>query len=227
MARSRAGTAGVLAWIAAFACGAPGLADERVSAAFAAKIDAAAAAALNVEIARLQRQDADAAVVEGETPQGPPSLVPSIPTPGAAATLAAAAQAADISEVRAELRRIGCYSGGDVDWSAPEMRDGVARYARYANLGSPPAAPTAALLEELKRHGAGFCPPQCSAREAVVDGRCVAKTCAAGELLDASGACVAKPASKSRVVPARAAAAPAKRSSATRCFVFNGSPFCE
>ena len=81
------------------------------------------------------------------------------------------------------MRRIGCYAGANADWNSPEMRLGIAKYARYANLGSPPAAATTALLEELKRRGIGFCPPQCTAREAVVGGHCVAKTCKPDEIL--------------------------------------------
>jgi hypothetical protein len=231
MRRSRAELALLLAAIAAFACAAPSRAEEpaeevrgaaaAVSAAFAAKIDAAEVAAVNAEIARLRQRD-DAA--EANAAPGSPPLVASVPVPAPAPTVAAAAETADLSQVRAELRRIGCYSGGDADWSAPEMRDGVAKYARYADLASPPAAPSAALLDDLKRRAPGFCPPQCLARETLVGGRCVAKSCAGNEVLDPSGACVAKPAAKSPDSAARAA--PAKRPPGN-CFGFNGSQFCE
>jgi hypothetical protein len=130
--------------------------------------------------------------------------------------------------VRAELRRIGCYAGGDFDWSAAEMKLAAAKYARYANLGSPPSAPTTALLEDLKRRGAGFCPPQCTAREVVVGSRCVAKTCGPDEVLNDAGVCAAKP--KPRVAVNRASpslAAPARRAPAARCLFFNGTHYCE
>ena len=222
MSRSRSPLAWTLGCIAAatLASAASALADESISAAFAAKLDAAAAAALKAEIAGLQQQEARAAVAASEAPQRLP-VVAAIPTPPP--TAAAAADAADVSQLQTQLRRIGCYSGSDADWSSPEMRDGLARYARYANLGSPPAAPTAALLRELTLRAAGFCPPPCREGGTVVGGRCVAKTCAANQFRDASGACVAQAAPK----PARAAAAPAKRPPTPHCFVFNGSPFCE
>jgi hypothetical protein len=108
------------------------------------------------------------------------------------------------------------------------MRVGVAKYARYANLGSPPAAPTTALLEDLKRRSAGFCPPQCSAREVVVGGRCVAKTCGPGEFLSDAGVCAAKPKPRLAVNrPSPPVSAPAKRASAAHCLVFNGNQYCE
>jgi len=134
----------------------------------------------------------------------------------------------DMPQVRAELRRIGCYAGGDSDWSAPEMRLGVAKYAHYAKLESQPTAPTAALLEDLKRRGAGFCPPQCLAREILVGGRCVAKSCAPDQILNGSGVCASKP--KARVAINRVSpsvGAPAKRTPAGHCLVFNGNQYCE
>ena len=108
------------------------------------------------------------------------------------------------------------------------MKLGVAKYARYANLGSPPSTPTNALLEELKRRSAGFCPPQCTAREVIVSGRCVAKNCGPDEILNDAGVCAAKP--KPRVAVNAAppsVGAPAKRAPAAHCLVFNGNQYCE
>ena len=126
--------------LSALEAGAP---SSAVSAAFAAKILVAVADALKAEIVQPATAGRRPPAAQSEAPQTSLPLVATTPTP--VPTLAAAAQTADVSQVRAELRRIGCYSGGDADWSAAEMRDGVARYAGYANLGPPPAAPTAAL----------------------------------------------------------------------------------
>jgi uncharacterized caspase-like protein len=160
-----------------------------------------------------------------------PSASPAAaPAPAPTPTVVAAAEVVDLPQMRAELRRIGCYAGGDADWSAPEMRVGVAKYAHYAKLDSPPAAPTVALLEDLRRRGAAFCPPQCSAREILVGSRCVAKTCARDEFLSDSGACVAKPKPRPRVAANRvspSAIAPARRAPAGHCLVFNGNQYCE
>ncbi len=105
------------------------------------------------------------------------------------------------------------------------MRLGVARYARYAKLAAPPEAPDAALLDGLKGQHERVCPPECSAREVVADGRCVAKACARGEILARNGACVARPAAP-RVAAAREAVkAPAAAKG--HCFSFNGNQYCE
>jgi uncharacterized caspase-like protein len=178
---------------------------------------------LKAEISRLQQQVAETAK------QKPQVVAPTAtPTPLPTPTVVAATEVIDLAQVRAELRRIGCYAGGDIDWSAPEMRAGVAKYAQYANLGAPPATPTVALLEDLRRRAAGFCPPQCSARETLVGGRCVAKTCAPNAFLTASGVCAPKPrpnVAAVRVAPP--AVAHPKPAPVQNCFVYNGKQFCE
>ena len=166
----------------------------------------------------------------GSEPAKTPLVAVPVATPSPAPTppVVAAVDAVDMAQVRAELRRIGCYAGGDADWNAPEMRVGVAKYAHYASLGSPPTTPTTALLEDLKRRSGGFCPPQCSAREVVVGGRCVAKSCGPNEVLNDAGVCAAEP--KPRVAvnrPPPPVGAPAKRAPAAHCLVFNGNQYCE
>jgi uncharacterized caspase-like protein len=165
-------------------------------------------------------------VVTGAEQTKPPPLagpaVAPAPTSTPAPTVVAAVDAVDMAQVRSELRRIGCYAGADADWNSPEMRLGVAKYARYANLGSPPAAATTALLEELKRRSIGFCPPQCTAREVVVGGRCVAKACGPHEILNDAGVCAAKP--KTHLAINRT---PPNRAPSGHCVVFNGSSYCE
>ena len=168
-----------------------------------------------------------AAIEPAQAKPSPPAGLAATPPPAPTPTVAAL-ETVDMPQVRAELRRIGCYAGGDSDWSAPEMQLGVAKYAHYAKLESQPTAPTAALLEDLKRRGAGFCPPQCLAREILVDGRCVAKSCAPDQILNDSGVCASKP--KARVAVNRvspSAGAPAKRTPAGHCLVFNGNQYCE
>jgi len=194
--------------------------------------------ALKAEIAQLEQQaaqaradaaaaaqrasDAGKAVDAAEVKVA--SVAPTAPISTQAASDASptAADPQTLASVRAELHRVGCYSGAALEWDAPEMKLGVAKYVRYAKLTATPAGPDAALLAELKQRPAGFCPPECSAREVVVDGRCVTKACGAGQILTRVGVCIPKPASH-RVV---AKAAPATAAKA-KCFTFNAAQYCE
>jgi hypothetical protein len=157
-------------------------------------------------------------LIEGQARKEAAKAV-SEPTP-APATVAA--------QIREELRRLGCYAGGDLGWEAPAFKLGVARYVRYANLANTTPSPDQTLLDDMKKRRAGLCPPECSPREVALDGRCVAKTCPAGALLASTGACVDRP-------PARDAETgkpprhprPHPGAGGGRCFSFNGSQYCE
>jgi uncharacterized caspase-like protein len=135
-----------------------------------------------------------------------------------------ASEAALAPQIRAELLRLGCYAGGESDWAAAEMKRGLAKYALYAKLDSPPQAPSIALLEDLKGRHDRLCPADCSAREVSVGGRCVAKTCGRGEVLNRLGQCIAKPAATHELA---ARSAPVKPAGGGHCFVFNGNQYCE
>jgi hypothetical protein len=105
------------------------------------------------------------------------------------------------------------------------MKRGVARFAQYAKLASPPDSPSAALLDDLKGRRERVCPSECTAREVEVGGRCVARACARGETVGRNGACVAKPAAPRQAV---ANAAPKTHEPAKgHCFSFNGNQYCE
>ena len=132
-----------------------------------------------------------------------------------------------VAPIEAELRRVGCYVGGDGDWDAPSVRLGVAEYARYAKLAAPPIAPDAALLDSLKGLRERVCPLECSPRETAVNGRCVAKACPRGELLSRDGHCFARPAPARETAPREVDRTQSRVSSRSRCFSFNGSQYCE
>ena len=140
-----------------------------------------------------------------------------------------------VTPIEAELRRIGCYPGANQDWDTPAVRLGVAEYARYAELSATPTLPDAALLDSLKTLRERVCPLECSSRETVVNGRCIAKTCPPGQILSRDGACFARPAPPHQVAtreadrPAPRKATPhhAPASSGGRCFSFNGTQYCE
>jgi len=93
----------------------------------------------------------------------------------AAALAEAGADVALVAQIRSELRRLGCYAGGDADWATADMKRGIGKYAQYVRLSPPPEAPTASLLAELQSRRVRVCPLECSPRETEVGGRCVVK----------------------------------------------------
>jgi class 3 adenylate cyclase len=161
------------------------------------------AAELKAEIARLERQTAQARadalaeqqrLLEAKRAVNPPEeqkvavaapeatrLDPSILSPE---------QVALVAPIQSELRRLGCYSGADADWDAAGLKRGVAKYAATVKLPSPPDAPSVALLEDLKGRHDRVCPLECAAGEVDVAGRCAARSCGRGEYLSPTGNCV-------------------------------------
>jgi hypothetical protein len=98
--------------------------------------------------------------------------------------------AALVQEIKKELKRVGCYGGHlDDKWASGDTRASVARFVKFANLSSAPDEPVLEFLEALRSKAERVCPTECSARQVVVDGRCVTKTCPAGSVLNAAGEC--------------------------------------
>jgi hypothetical protein len=165
---------------------------------------------------------------------------PAASAPTDAPSAVAATATAMIPQIRDQLRRLGCFAGGDLNWDSRAMRLGVAKYVRYANLANAAPSPDQSLLDDMKARHAGLCPRECSAREALVGGQCVVKTCPAGATLTRSGHCSRPPppvqheaiATRSaRPAPAEAPAAEPRphshASGANHCFSFNGNQYCE
>jgi hypothetical protein len=145
-------------------------------------------------------------------------------TPARVATLSPE-QAALVGPIQAELKRLGCYGGGD--WASAEMQRAVGKYVRYAKLGGAPDAPSVSLLEGLKSQHDRVCPSECSAREVELGGRCVARTCGRGEILTKAGSCAPRPAAPRVATSREAAPKAAPAASKGRCFGFNGNQYCE
>jgi hypothetical protein len=70
-------------------------------------------------------------------------------------------------------------------------------------------------------------PVECSIRETRVNGRCVPKACPRGETLSRVGRCLAAPAPVRAAVEHEVARPKTASPSHNRCFVFNGSRYCE
>jgi len=166
------------------------------------------------------------------------SLPPAQPAPTPAFSTASTPDARALAvSIEGELRRVGCYFGADADWGASPVKLAVAKYARFANLSPPPKAPDETLLDALKSRPDRVCPLECPAREIAEGGRCVPKTCPAGDMLTGAGSCVARPAPPRPAPTREVTRAPPRevRHEAAKpaggggghCFEFNGSRYCE
>lgn len=119
--------------------------------------------------------------------------------------------------ILAELQRIGCYAGPiTAAWTSGEAQRALSTFAKRDRSRVPPD-PTQGFLEALKLKADAFCRPTCAKGTVDRDGRCVA----------------ARPqpaAARARITrPEAAESAPAPRRTApsSRCFVFQGKPYCE
>ena len=171
-----------------------------------------------------EREKQSAAVVADATP--PPATPPSaVPPP---VTL----ESVPVSELKKELRRLGCYSGPiDEDWSSEETRRAIGDYRKYASVTRALDQPDLDLLRAMRSQENRVCPLSCAPRETAVDGHCVAKTCPSGEHLTIAGRCIANPEkpadhAKPPKPPAKAAETP-KPKTAGKCFTAFGRTYCE
>jgi uncharacterized caspase-like protein len=209
------------------------------------QLEADRAELLKAQVAKLE-QEAEQAKV---TAQAEMQKAEEAKRVGAEATKAAAASAtvaspplirqlvqdqhAFVIPIESELRRIGCYDGIARDWDAPEVRLGLAEYARHSKLSATPSTPDDELLGKLKIQHDRVCPLECSGGEIVINGRCVARP---APRVTATGEVEAP-----RSAPRERSQAPHKRQSAAgeaatthvrpasngRCFTFNGAQYCE
>jgi hypothetical protein len=138
--------------------------------------------------------------------------------------------------IKTELNRLGCYFAPiDSNWQVPALRKAIADFATRTHRAKLPDAPAPELLEDLKARSGRICAPECGPRERESNGRCVAKTCAATEVLDRDGNCAprgepkpARPAvANSAPRPHRIEPPATGRSGRGGCFNFNGRQFCE
>ena len=89
-----------------------------------------------------------------------------------------------------ELRRVGCAFGkADGIWG-PQSQKALERFGRETKKSIDTGTPSQASLDLLKSTTGKVCAPVCSVREELRDGVCVAKTCAAGQVLSKKGQCV-------------------------------------
>ena len=125
-----------------------------------------------------------------------PQILAALPTPAA---VAAARSATDdpkaFSKFKAEMRRLGCYAAAsDKDWNGASAKQALSLFAKQASLAAAPARLDDQQLDELQKRKARLCPSICNVRQVESgNGRCVAKTCGRGEMLDSDGDCIDRP----------------------------------
>jgi uncharacterized caspase-like protein len=104
-----------------------------------------------------------------------------------------------VREIKAGLSRVGCYAGPiDANWANGDTKAAVQKLVRYAKLSLNANEPSTELLEAIRGTSDRVCPVRCNAREVDKDGRCLAKTCGAGELLNRDGECRPRTEAKTR-----------------------------
>jgi hypothetical protein len=112
---------------------------------------------------------------------------PDKPAPAAVAPLAGEAL---VKQIKTELKRVGCYFGSiDGNWAVPQVKPSVEKFVKYASVSGAIIDPSVELLDSIRAKTGRVCPLQCSPREIERNGVCVAKHCAVGSKLTASGAC--------------------------------------
>jgi hypothetical protein len=133
---------------------------------------------------------------------------------------ASASSGALVSDIKKELKRVGCFAGlVDENWT--DARSSVAQFARHTKLAAAPAEPTSDFLELIRRMGPRVCPVDCGLGTIERQGVCVVKACPRGHVLTREGECEdrrPRPKTAARTPAARAApsAEPGPRESAPR-----------
>ena len=128
-------------------------------------------------------------------------------------------------KLQSALYDVGCRPGHiDGKWGW-QSRKALENFAKFAKLDMPRDAVSYETLELVRRYKSRVCPPQCSVRHTLRNGRCVAKKCPKGRVMTVSGVCVVPPKRTQKArrapIPRKAQNAPKPRKKARR----RGVPF--
>lgn len=137
---------------------------------------------------RLAREDAERARLAAQPPVNQQiALLPPASEPPPKAALTGAAL---VTEIKRELKRVGCLAGAlDDRWATADTHVSIAKFTRFAKLQSTPDEPSTDFLDAIKRTGPRVCPLECGARQMEKNGSCVAKLCPSGQQLQSDGRC--------------------------------------
>lgn len=93
------------------------------------------------------------------------------------------------SLIQAELNRIGCSVGAPDGIWGRRSQAGLERFAAQTGRAVDSLLRAPPLLALLKEQPAGVCPIVCTVRQTLIEGRCVLKSCPAGQRLSSKGIC--------------------------------------
>jgi len=107
------------------------------------------------------------------------------------------APSADITKsVQAELRRVGCLTGGaDGDWNAASQRS-LTQFNRYAGTKFDAKVASVDTLDAIKQKRSRVCPLVCEHGFEADGDRCIKITCAVGSFLNDDNECEKRRANK-------------------------------
>ena len=192
--------------------------DEKRSAEEAKKLESARVAAL-VSPNEPVKSGVDRA--GGDKPPGPvAAFTPSDAKPDRSAQ--------DVPRLlQSELKRVGCNSGAiDGEWNASSRR-ALASFNGKAGTKFDVKVASIDALDAVKAKSGRVCPLECERGTRASGDACVKISCDDGYVPGSSGSCEKRPERKPAVAQRerRAPAAAARRGG--KCFVYNGSSFCE
>jgi len=152
------------------------------------------------------------------------AAVPPAPPPAADPPKSAGPTQAEISRsLQTELRRVGCKAGeADDEWSAAARR-ALSLFNENAGTKFDIKLASVDALNAVRAKVGRVCPLECDRSFHPSGDHCVKITCDADQVLGPNGSCRPKP----ERAPKAVARQRAPSSGGRKCFVYNGTSFCE
>jgi len=132
-----------------------------------------------------------------------------------------------VRSMQTELNRLGCDAGRPDGIWGRNSRGALTNFARHAEIDLASLEPETDLLDTLKEREGRVCPLVCSARQEEQNGRCVTKSCPAGQQLSSKGTCFTPAtAQRNNRTNTRRSTPRTKSTGGGSCFRFNGQLVC-
>jgi uncharacterized caspase-like protein len=129
--------------------------------------------------------------------------------------------------LQAELKRVGCKTGEiNGEWNASAQR-ALASFNDKAGTKLDVKIASLDALDVVKAKTGRVCPLDCDRGYRASGERCVKISCDDGYVLGSNGSCQKRPERAPKVVQQRERRAPATARRGGKCFVYNGTSFCE
>lgn len=122
--------------------------------------------------------------------------------------------------LQTELKRVGCKSGEIGNEWNDQARRALSSFNEKAGTKLDTRLASLDALDAVQARTGRICPLECDRGFRAIGDACVKINCDAGQVLNANGACVKRPeAARERRAPSSA--------SRGKCFVYQGTSFCE